>query len=137
MRGSPVIRAIMAFVALLALAPLLANVTAERARVEVSTPAAAAARNVQLVLSFTALPKRVTVLHLGREVWAKSDPSAEEEFSLDVPWPAQGGELAFRVEWPAGAQIAAMRVRLTDPQDVEIDRSLWGTGPTEEVLNFP
>ena len=137
MRGSPIIRAIMAFVALLALAPLLAKVTAERARVEVVAPAAATAKKVQLVLSFTALPKRVTVLHLGHEVWAKIDPSAEEELSLDLPWPAQGGELAFRVEWPAGAALAAMRARLTDPQDVEIDRSLWGAGPTETVLNFP
>lgn len=137
MRGSPVIRAIMAFVALLALAPLLGKVTAERARIEVVAPIVATAKKVQLVLSFTAIPKRVTVLHLGREVWAKTDPSAEEELSLDVPWPAQGGELAFRVEWPAGAPLAAMRARLTDPQDVEIERSLWGAGPTEDLLNFP
>lgn len=137
MRGSPVIRAIIAFVALLAFAPLLAKVTSNRARVEVVAPVAAVAKKVQLVLSFTALPKRVTVLHLGREVWAKADPSTEEELSLDVPWPAQGGELAFRVEWPTGAPIAAMRVRLTDPQDVELERSLWGAGPTEDVLNFP
>lgn len=137
MRGSPVIRAIVALVALLAFAPLLAKVTSNRARVEVVAPVAAVAKKVQLVLSFTALPKRVTVLHLGREVWAKADPSTEEELSLDVPWPAQGGELAFRVEWPAGAPIAAMRVRLTDPQDIELERSLWGTGPTEDVLNFP
>ena len=137
MRGSPIIRAIMAFVALLALAPLLAKVTAVRARVEVVAPVAADAKKVRLVLSFTALPKRVTVLHLGREVWTKTDPSAEEELSLDVPWPAQGGELAFRVEWPAGAPLAAMRVRLTDPLEVELERSLWGAGPTEDVLNFP
>ena len=137
MRGSPIIRAIMAFVALLALAPLLGKVTADRARVAVLLPIGVTAKKVGLVLSFTAIPKRVTVLHLGHEVWAKTDPSVEEELSLDVPWPAQGGELAFRVEWPAGAPLAAMRVRLTDPQDVEIERSLWGAGPTEDVLNFP
>ncbi len=137
MRGSPVFRALLAFIALLTLAPLLARVTAPRLQAAFVAPPEVAARKVQLVLAFTTAPKRVTILHLGREVWAKADPSTEEELSLDVPWPAQGGELTFRVDWPEGAPLAAMRARLTDPQSVELERSLWSAGPTTDVLNFP
>ncbi len=137
MRGSPVIRAIMAFVVILALAPLLARVTTPSEQRAAAAPLPVSRKNVQISLAFTTTPKRVTIAHLGSDVWAKSDPSTEEDVTLDVPWPEQGGELVFRVDWPEGAPIAAMRARLTDPKDVEIERSLWGAGPTESVLNFP
>lgn len=136
MRGSPIIRALLAFLALLALAPLLAKVTSAAPRVA-AVETVAPTRKVALALTFTALPKRIVILHLGREVFSKAEPAAEEETTLDIPWPEQGGELLFKVEWPADAPLAAMRVRLTDPRDVEIERSLWGAGPTETVLNFP
>ncbi len=136
MRGSPIIRALCAFIALLALAPLLAHVTSTPPR-KVVASTVAPLRKVELALTFTTLPKRITILHLGCEVFATGEPAAAEEVSLDIPWPEQGGELVFRVEWPADAPLAAMRARLTDPNDVEIERSLWGTGQTEAVLNFP
>jgi hypothetical protein len=136
MRGSPIIRALAAFLVLLALWPVLARVTTPSVQAKAAV-AEVVAKKVQLALSFTAAPKRVAIVHLGKEVWAKSAPAAEEELTLDIPWPAQGGELVFRVEWPDGAPLSAMRAKLTDPQDVEIERSLWGSGPTETVLNFP
>jgi hypothetical protein len=137
MRGSPILRAVLAFLAILALAPLLSKVTASAPAVVAPVPVAVVASKVQLALAFTALPKRVAIKHLGREVWANETPSANEETALEIPWPEQGGELLFRVEWPDGAPLAAMRVKLTTPQDVEIERSLWGAGPVETVLNFP
>ena len=136
MRGSPIVRALLAWIALLALAPLLTKVTSAVPHTTVAV-VAAPTRKVELALTFTAPPKRVAILHLGREVFAKAEPAADEEVTLDIPWPEQGGELLFKVEWPADAPLAAMRARLTDPRDVEIERSLWGTGPTETVLNFP
>lgn len=136
MRGSPIVRALLAWIALLALAPLLTKVTSAVPHTTVAV-AAAPTRKVELALTFTAQPKRVAILHLGREVFAKAEPAADEEVTLDIPWPEQGGELLFKVEWSADAPLAAMRARLTDPRDVEIERSLWGAGPTETVLNFP
>ena len=137
MRGSPILRAVLAFLAILALAPLLSKVTASAPVVVAPQPVAAVAAKVQLSLAFTTLPQRIAIKHLGREVWAKSAPSADEEFALEIPWPEQGGELLFRVEWPEGSPLSAMRARLTTPQDVELERSLWGTGSVDAVLNFP
>ncbi len=136
MRGSPIRRAVIAFLLLLAMMPVLLKVTAPRVQAVVPV-AAVVAKKVQLALAFTAKPERVAILHLGREIWGKEMPDAEEEFSLEIPWPEQGGELVFRVDWPTGGPLAAMRARLTDARDVEIERSLWGTGPVESVLNFP
>lgn len=137
MRGSPVRRAVVAFLILLMLAPLLGKVTSARVQPVVPTEVMPSARKVSVVLSFTAKPESIAVLHLGREVWKKEAPEAEEGFVLEIPWPEQGGELVFRVGWPDGAPLAAMRARLTDPRDVEIERSLWSAGPIEAVLNFP
>ncbi len=136
MRGSPVIRALCAFIALLALAPLLAKVTASQPRPVVAQEVAAT-QKVELALTFTTPPKHLTILHLGREVFSKADAETEEELSLDIPWPEQGGELLFRVDWPADAPLSAMRARLSGPHAVELERSLWGRGPTETVLDFP
>jgi hypothetical protein len=137
MRGSPIRRAIVAFLILLSLAPILVKVTAARVQTVVPVDAVSTAKKVQLALAFTSKPDRIAVVHLGREVWKKDTPEAEEEISLEIPWPEQGGELVFRVGWPEGAPLAAMRARLTDPRDVEIERSLWSAGPIEAVLNFP
>ncbi|MEK0451798.1 MAG: hypothetical protein RL088_4066 [Verrucomicrobiota bacterium] len=137
MRGSPVRRAIVAFLVLLSLAPILVKVTAARVQTAVPIDSGATAKKVQLALAFTSKPERIAVVHLGREVWKKEAPEAEEEIGLEIPWPEQGGELVFRVGWPEGAPLAAMRARLTDSRDVEIERSLWSAGPVEAVLNFP
>lgn len=137
MRGSPIRRAIVAFLILLSLAPLLVKVTSARVQAVASPEAAPSVKKLQLLLAFTSKPARVAITHLGREVWKKEGLEAEEELELEIQWPEQGGELVFRVEWPEGNPLAAMRARLTDPRDVEIERSLWGAGPVEAVLNFP
>lgn len=137
MRGSPILRAVLAFLAILAFAPLLSKVTAPSPAIAGPKAEAAVAAKIQLSLAFTALPTRITIKHLGKEVFSKNSPAADEETALEIPWPEQGGELVFRVEWPADSPLAAMRVRLTTPLDVEIERSLWGTGASEGVLNFP
>lgn len=89
------------------------------------------------MLTFTISPKRVGIVHLGETVWSKAAPESQEEFSLKLPWPREGGELKFKVEWADETPLSAMRVQLTDPSDNEIERSLWGKGTVERVLNFP
>ncbi len=139
MRGSPLLRAAITFAALLVLAPLLWRMTqAESAAPKkpiITTPSVA--QEVRLVLTFTISPKRVGIVHLGETVWSKAAPESQEEFSLKLPWPREGGELKFKVEWADETPLSAMRVQLTDPSDNEIERSLWGKGTVERVLNFP
>ncbi len=124
---------------MLLLAPLLWRMT----QVESHAPKAAkkkppsAAQEIQFVLTFTTSPKRVGIVYLGQAVWSKDAPESQEEFSLKLPWPREGGELKFKVEWTDEAPLSVMRVELTDPADNKIERSLWGRGSVERVLNFP
>lgn len=140
MRGSPLVRALVVFAVLLAFAPALWRLThagVEPKRVVPAAQAPQEQREIQIALAYTAQPSRVAIHHLGVEVWAKDAPDGDEEFSLKIPWPAEGGDLLFKVAWPDAAPLAALRVTLTDARDVEIERSLWGRGVTEKVLRFP
>ena len=139
MRGSPLVRASIVFGLLLCAAPAMWKLTSVEPGETVQTPAAVvtAEADLPVELAFTAAPKRVSITHLGKPVWEKTDPEASEDLSLHLPWPAEGGELKFVVEWPEGSPLSAMRVKLTDPARGEIERSLWGRGPKTGVLGFP
>lgn len=137
MRGSPLLRAALVLLALLALAPLVRQVTARQSAVVPLAAQPVAVKRIHLALSFTAQPKSVSISHLGKQVWSKAGPGSQEECDLPLSWPREGIELLFRVEWPADAPLAAMRVKLTDPADNELERSLWGRGVVEDVLRFP
>jgi len=139
MRGSPLLRAVIALVVLLGFAPVIWHVT--RAGAGTSGPARPAVteagpKRVRLALSFTMPARRVAILHLGREVWAKSGPAGEEAAALELPWPKEGVELAVKVEWPEGTPMAAMRMLLVTADGAEYDRSVWGRGSAEDVLVF-
>jgi len=135
MRGSPLIRALIVFVALLALAPLLWQMTrpagATQAPSGPVTPSVEA-KPVKMELTFTVPPKRVSVMHLSREVWAKDTPGAEEEAELSISWPKEGVELRFKVDWPEGTR-AAMRVKITDSEQNEQEQTVW---EPDKVLTF-
>jgi hypothetical protein len=139
MRGSPLLRAAVVFIVLLALAPLVWRITRSDAAlrppsVATEKPAATGAVTVRFV--FTRPAKKAALFHLGKEIWSKVQPAAAEEASVALQWPAEGVELRALVEWDGDAP-AAMRVLLTDPQGNEHDRSVWGKGDADEVLVFP
>ena len=138
MRGSPLLRALLAFLAILALGwPLRELTNASDAPHEQPKAVVAAAKEVGLRLSFTLVPKSVWVLHLGKEVWSETAPVAEMEHTLKLAYPDAGIDLQFQIEWPAGAPLAAMRAVLTDPAGEAHEHSVWGQGSTEEVVTFP
>ncbi|RYD62594.1 MAG: hypothetical protein EOP84_34450 [Verrucomicrobiaceae bacterium] len=142
MRGSPILRALFAFLCLLALGIPVWKLTAENTSASagpVSTPvvpAVAQKAAVTVKLSFTAIPSSVKVLHLGEEIWRVSTPAQEVEQQLQLEYPKEGIELQFDVEW-ADDSLAAMKVALTNPNGVEHERSLWGRGSVSDVLTFP
>ena len=138
MRGSPILRAVLVFIALLALAPLLWRLTRADARTvqQPVTLTLAKIAKTEVRLTFSTPAKRVTIQHLGREVWSKAMPAAEENFTCEIPWPKEGVELHVLVEWPEGTRAAAMRMRLTAPDGTEHDRSVWGDGAADDVLVF-
>ena len=139
MRGSPLLRALLVFLAILALGwPLRRLTSASDAPREQPKAAAVEAKEIVLRLSFTLAPKWVTVLHLGREVWSESvAPGEEIEATLKLAYPDAGIDLQFQIEWPADAPLAAMRARLTDPAGEAHVKSVWGQGSMEETVTFP
>ncbi len=139
MRGSPLLRALFAFLAILSLGyPLHRLTRAGEARAdENATTAPEGAREIALHLTFTTRPKKLRVLHLGKEVWSAASPSEELEQKLQLPYPKEGIDLQFQVQFPEGAPVAAMRVRLTDPAGETHEKTLWGTGTIDDVLTFP
>lgn len=138
MRGSPLQRAILTFLILLGLAPLLWQMTKPApAAVPVAVTAPTGPVKLPLALAFTTAPKRVSVTYADKLVWQKDAPESREECELELVWPAEGGDLLFNVEWPEDAPLSAMRARLTLPSGSELERSLWGTGAVEKVLGFP
>lgn len=138
MRGSPLLRALIAFGVILLLGWPLARMTRAPA-VAAQAPAADAnaAKEVHLALTFTVLPASVRVRHLGKEIWSAQPAEPEIERTLALPFPQEGVDLEFEAKFPDSAPLAAMRVRLTDPDGAEHERTCWGRGEIDEVLTFP
>jgi hypothetical protein len=140
MRGSPLLRALIAFLILLSVGwPLWRLTQAEdappQAAVVISSPTEKKAIGLQL--TFTAVPKSLTVRHLEAEVWTEPAPAAELEHEIQIPFPKQGVDLQFHLEWPDEAVWSAARVRLTDPDGEVHEKTIWGKGAVDEVLTFP
>ena len=136
MLGSPLFRAVLAFVALAALGwPVwrLTHATASAPQAEIAAPVKAA----HLTITFTLAPRGVKVRHLGKEIWSVANPPGAIEHDLALPWPKEGVDLQFQIDWPADAPLAAARVRVTDPDGREHEKSIFSKGPADEVLTFP
>lgn len=139
MRGSPILRALVALGILLALGwPLHRLLNAGETGsggVPLPMPKVEQKRAVHLQVSFTAAPAELRVLSLGEVVWTETKPALEVERDLTVAFPKEGIELEFDVDWPEGPRNAA-KVVLTDPEGVQHPGFVWGSGKTTEVLTF-
>src|SRR5688500_4766819 len=137
MRGSPLLRALIAFAVFAALGWPLWKITHRTATAFATSEAPPLAlAPVQLALAFTSPPRAVEVRHLGRKLWGVTNPGATASCVLELPWPKEGVDLQFEIEWPADGALAAAQVKLTDPQGNEHVQSIWSRGPAIEVLTF-
>ena len=139
MRGSPLLRAFLAFCCIAALGWPLWRLThpAEATATPATTLPEAAAKAIDLQLEFTAVPKRFEVRHLEEAVWTEDAPQVSMERNVPLAFPEKGVDLVFHIEWPADAPLAAVRVRLIDPAGDTHEKSVWGQGTVDEVLTFP
>ena len=90
-----------------------------------------------IAVSFTLPPAAIRVSHSGKELFAVSNPEAAFEREVELPWPKEGVDLHLTIDWPADAPLAAARVRVTDGDGREHEKSIWSAGPADEVLTFP
>ena len=139
MKGSPLLRALIAFVCIALAGVPLWKLTRADATVAAPSQAETAVAKVTLRLTFSAAPERAEVRHLGKVVWAnetnRSHPT-DESHDLALPFPKEGVDLVVKIAWPSDEE-GAVRLRLTDPEGEEHDKTVWGRGEMEEVVTFP
>jgi len=138
MRGSPLLNALIAFLAIALLGIPVQRLTRAVA-IAAPTPAPAAAdagQKVPVELRFTTPPKSVRIQHLGKVIWSADEPGASTDAELTLAWPKEGIDLLVEIAWPDDAPLAAARVVLTDPDGNDHTESIWGAGPTNKVLTF-
>lgn len=139
MRGSPLLNALLAFVAIALLGFPVHRLTQAAVVIAPAAPAAPAAgalQQVSVALAFTAEPKSVRLRHLGKVVWSAEAPGLRADAEFAVPWPGEGIDLLVEIAWPDEAPLSAARLVLTDPDNDEQTRSVWGRGTASEVLTF-
>ena len=138
MRGSPLIRALIAFCLIAALGWPLWHITRPtQAVAQVIAPPKTEDKDVGIQLDFTVVPKSFAVRYLDKDLWAEPAPKASMERQLKLAFPDKGVDLVFHIEWPEDVPLAAMRVRFTDPTGDTHEKSVWGQGTADEVLTFP
>jgi len=135
-RGSPLFRAFLVFCAILSLGYPLHRLT-QTTTVADAVPLLTKTQKIGLLLTFTTRPDSIRVSHLGKEVWSEMGVNGLLKKELFLPYPKEGIDLAFDLQWPASSSIAAMRVNFTGPDGESIEKSIWGSGDVSEVLTFP
>ncbi len=138
MRGSPLLNALIAFLAI-----ALAGIPVHRLTRAVATTAPApeaandaASARVPIAIEFTTPPKAARIRHLGKVIWSVDEPGTSASADLALPWPKDGVDLLIEINWADDAPLSAARLVLTDPAGEEQTRSIWGRGPASEVLTF-
>src|SRR5262245_36506790 len=126
MRGSPLLRALIAFFVIGLTAWPLSRLT-RHAEANIAPPQIvqeSKAATVHLEMAFTQLPKRVAVMSLGKEIWASEVTEPKIEQDLTLSWPPEGVDLRFEIAWPEDAPLAAARVHITAPDGRELEQSI-------------
>jgi hypothetical protein len=141
MRGSPLVRALLAFLVIGLLGWPLWRLT-RPAEVEAAAPATPPTaqeekKAIQLHLTFTTVPKGFVIRNLDDEVWKVDAPEADMEHEVSLVYPEEGIDLQIHIEWPDDAPLSAARVLLTDPAGDTHDKTVWGKGAVDEVVTFP
>lgn len=135
MRGSPLIRAAIAFAVILLVGLPVWSVTHPKTVKRILETPKAEKQHLQLRLTFAHLPASFEVLHLGEVIW-KENPAAEITHPLDIEFPKEGVDFEIKAQWPANTPPTAIRVQLATPGGT-LEKSIWGEGSLDEVVTFP
>jgi hypothetical protein len=137
MRGSPLTRAIITVIALLALLlPLQRltshqNATLSQSQAQVST----VKKKLHLELTSTAVPFKFQITHGGEPIWSGESTSTTIAADTELKFPPEGIDLVLDVWWDQDKEAAA-RLALTPEDSGTIVKTVWGTLSASEVLTF-
>jgi len=135
-RGSPLIRALFAFLGIALTGLPLWRLTHRTNAAAVAQAPEIKARAAAIEFTLTAPAEKISVRHLGKVVWTGEATGGKAEANFTIPWPREGVDLRVQIEWPENGPQAAARLRLTDPEGGEQEQSIWSAGPADEVLTF-
>ena len=137
MKGSPLLRALLAFLAIALAGVPLWRLTRAGTATAAPAPAEKAAALIPLRLTFSTAPRSFAISHLGAVLWSGGTDGTDATKTVALPFPKEGVDLLLKVAWPADAADAAARIRLTDPAGNAHDKTVWGRGEIAEVVTFP
>ena len=136
MKGSPLLRALLVVIALLALLLPLRSLTTYRPKGPPTSPQIPATEsNVHLVLTSTNFPFTFAVSHLGKTIWKGEAGESGVARDVQMIFPPEGIDLLLDVKWQ-GQKQTAVKIDLTPEGGDTITRTLWGTTGVNDVLTF-
>jgi hypothetical protein len=136
MRGSPLLRASLALLALLSLLLPLQSLTNHRVEQTMfaAVPSATAAR-VHLTITSTTVPFRFEISHLGKVIWEGESTETNAAKDVSLLFPPEGIDLLVDASWTQKKETA-VRVEVTHDDGTPIARTLWGAEHVNDVLTF-
>ena len=137
MRGSPLARAIMTVIALLALLLPLRRLTSHQSSTVLPPPAqvSTASQKLHLELTSTTVPFKFQVVHGGKPIWSGESTATTVATDTELRFPPEGIDLVLDVSWVQDKETA-VRLALTPEDSDTIAKTMWGTTSASEVLTF-
>jgi hypothetical protein len=139
MRGSPLVRAILVVMALLALLIPLRTLTSRR--IETATPlqqpaqGSTAKKKFRLELTSTTVPFKYQVTSGGQSIWSGESNFTTVTTDAELKFPPEGIDLVIDVSWTEKKQTA-VRLALIPQDSAIMTQTIWGTTGVSEVLTF-
>jgi hypothetical protein len=139
MRGSPLIRAILVVIALLALLAPLRTLTSRRSETATLVKQAAqsltAKNKVRLEVTSTTVPFKYQITGGGKTIWSGESNSTTVATDAELNFPPEGIDLVLDASWNEKKQTAVKLALI--PQDSDMmAKTIWGTTSVSEVLTF-
>jgi hypothetical protein len=137
MRGSPLARAIMTVIALLALLLPLQRLTSHQSAIvlQPSAQVSTVKKKLHLELTSTTVPFKFQISHGGKPIWSGESTSTTVATDTELRFPPEGIDLVLDVSWTQDKETA-VRLALTPEDSDTLAKTVWGTMSASEVLTF-
>ena len=139
MRGSPLLRAVLVALALLALLAPLRSLTNRRnaavAPVQQAMAGAVTKKKLRLELTSTTAPFKYEITSGGEPIWKGESDSTSAATDLELEFPPEGVDLVLDASWTE-KKPTAVRLTLTPQGSATMAKTVWGTASVSEVLTF-
>jgi len=139
MRGSPLVRAILVVIVLLALLLPLRTLTVRRTETANFPPPPAQVspekKKIRLEITSTTVPFKFQIASSGETIWSGEANSPTVATNAELRFPPEGIDLVVDASWTEKKETA-MRIMLMPQDSPPMAKTMWGTTSVSEVLTF-